>query len=227
MRYEILGEPTPVVVCHLEAGEAMITESGSMVWMSPNMKMETNAGGGIKKAFGRMFSGESIFQNVYTAQGGPGLIAFASSFPGQLKAIEVTPDRPLILQKSAFMASEKGVELSTFFQKKFGAGLFAGEGFIMQKVSGCGYVFLEIDGYAAEYELAPGEQMIVDTGNLAMMDATCTVDIQAVKGVKNLLFGGEGVFNTVVTGPGRIVLQTMPVSGLAAALRPYFPTSNN
>lgn len=226
LTYEIVGEPTPAVICHLESGESMITESGSMVWMSPNMKMETNAGGGLKKAFGRMLSGESVFQNVYTAQGGPGLIAFASSFPGQLKAVEITPDRPIVAQKGAFLASENGVELSTFFQQKMGAGFFGGEGFIMQKLAGHGIAFLELDGYSVEYTLAAGEQMIVDTGNLAMMDETCSIDVQSVKGVKNMLFGGEGVFNTVVSGPGRILLQTMPVSGLAEVLRPFFPSDN-
>ena len=227
MRYEIVGEPTPVVICHLEAGESMSTESGSMVWMSPNMQMDTNAGGGLKKAFGRMLSGESIFQNVYTAMGGPGMIAFASSFPGQLRAVEITPNHPVVAQKAAFLASEKGVQLSTFFQKKLGAGFFGGEGFIMQKLSGSGVAFLELDGYAVEYTLAPGQEIIVDTGNLAMMDETCSLDIQSVKGVKNALFGGEGFFNTVVKGPGKVVLQTMPVSGLAAALKPFFPTDNN
>lgn len=225
MKYEIIGEPTPAVICYPEAGESLITERGSMVWMSPNMVMETNAGG-LKKAFGRMFSGESISQNIYTAQGGSGLIAFASSFPGQIKAVEITPEHPVIAQKAAFLASEQGVELSTFFQKKLGAGLFGGEGFIMQKLSGRGIVFLELDGYAVEYELRAGQQMIVDTGNLAMMDATCSIDIQSVKGIKNMLFGGEGVFNTVVTGPGKIVVQTMPISGLAAALKPFFPSDN-
>ena len=226
MRYEIVGEPTPAVICHLEAGESMITESGSMVWMTPNMNMETNAGGGLKKAFGRMLSGESIFQNVYTAQGGPGMIAFASSFPGQLRAVQITPDHPVVAQKAAFLASEKGVELSTFWQKKMGAGFFGGEGFVMQKLSGNGMAFVELDGHAVEYTLGAGEEMIVDTGNLALMDETCTLDIQSVKGVKNMLFGGEGIFNTVVKGPGKIVLQTMPVSGLAEALRPFFPSDN-
>ena len=226
MKYEIVGEPTPAVICHLENGESMITESGSMVWMSPNMKMETNAGGSLKKAFGRMLSGESIFQNVYTAQGGEGLIAFASSFPGQIRTVEITPGHAVVAQKDAFLASESSVELSVFFQQKLGAGFFGGEGFIMQKLTGSGTAFLELDGYAVEYTLAAGEQMIVDTGNLAMMDETCKIDIQSVKGVKNMLFGGEGVFNTVVTGPGKIVLQTMPVSGLAAALRPFFPSDN-
>jgi len=166
MKYEIIGEPMPVVVCDLEANEAMITERGSMVWMSPNMKMETGAGG-IGKAFGRMFSGESMFQNTYTAQGGAGMIAFASSFPGSIKAVEIDPAHPVVVQN-----------------------------------------------------------MVVDSGNLAMMDATCTIDIQMVKGAKNVLFGGEGLFNTVVTGPGKILLQTMPVSGVAAALAPFFNTGS-
>ena len=161
MNYKIQGEPTPVVVCDLNANETMITEKGSMVWMSPNVKMETSAGG-IGKAFGRMFSGESMFQNFYTAQSGPGMIAFASSFPGSILPIQITPDKPIIAQKSAFLASEQGVELSVFFQKKLGAGFFGGEGFIMQKLSGRGMAFLEIDGYGVEYTLAPGQQMVID-----------------------------------------------------------------
>ena len=225
MRYEIKGEPTPVVICQLSPGESMITERGSMVWMSSNMEMETSAGG-LGKAFGRLFSGESIFQNIYTARDGQGLIAFASSFPGAIRAVEITPDHPVIVQKSAFLAAEQGVELSVFFQKKLGAGFFGGEGFIMQQLSGRGMAFLEIDGYGVEYDLGPGQQMIVDTGNLAMMDATCSLDIQAVKGVKNMIFGGEGVFHTVVTGPGRIVLQTMPISALAGAVASVLPSKN-
>ena len=225
MQYEIKGEPTPVVICHLDAGETMITEKGSMVWMSPNMQMQTSAGG-FGKAFGRMFSGESMFQNIYSAQGGPGMIAFASSFPGAIRAVEVTPDRPIVAQKAAFLAATQGVELSVFFQKKMGAGFFGGEGFIMQKLSGRGMAFLEIDGYGVEYDLAPGQQMIVDTGNLAVMDATCSLDIQSVKGVKNVLFGGEGLFNTVVTGPGKITLQTMPITAFAGAIASVLPSKN-
>ena len=223
MQYTILGNDLPVVTCNLEPGESMITERGSMSWMSPNMKMET-AAGGLGKAFGRMFSGEAIFQNIYTAQGGPGMIAFASSFPGSIRAVQITPGRDVIAQKAAFLASERSVELSVHFQKKLGAGFFGGEGFIMQRLSGSGIAFLEIDGAAIEYDLAPGQQMIVDTGYLAMMDATCSMDIQTVPGLKNKFFGGEGFFNTVITGPGRIVLQTMPISGVAAAIRPFIPT---
>ena len=190
MRYEIQGEPMPVVVCHLNNGESMITEKGSMVWMTDGMEMQTSAGG-LGKAFGRMFSGESMFQNIYTCRAGQGMIAFASSFPGSIRAVEIAPDRPVICQKSAFLAAEPGVQLSVFFQKKMGAGFFGGEGFIMQKLSGRGMAFLEIDGSAVEYDLAPGERMIVDTGNLAMVDAGCSISVESVKGVKNVLFGGR------------------------------------
>ena len=223
MRYNITGEPMPVVICDVETNESMITEKGSMVWMSPNLEMQTSAGG-IGKAFGRMFSGESMFQNIYTARGGPGMIAFASSFPGSIRAVEITPDRPVVVQKSGFLASEQGVELSVFFQKKGMAGFFGGEGFIMQKLSGYGTAFLEIDGSVVEYDLQPGQQIIVDTGNLAMVDVTCSIDVQTVKGVKNVLFGGEGLFNTVVTGPGRVVLQTMPISNFASSIASMLPS---
>ncbi len=224
MKYQIIGGDFPAVLCDLNAGESMINESGSMAWMTPNMKMET-IGGGVGKIFGRMLSGEAMFQNKYTAQGGVGQISFASSFPGQIKVIEVSPDKPVILQKSAFLAATEGVELSMHFRGKVGAGFFGGEGFIMQKVSGHGIVFVEIDGAAHEYELGAGEAMIVDTGNLATMDATCSIEIQTVPGVKNMLFGGEGIFNTVVKGPGKITLQTMPLSAIASVIYKYMPTS--
>ena len=226
MKYEIQGDNLPVVICDLEAGESMITEGGSMAWMSPNMKMETS-GGGFGKALGRLFSGESLFQNVYTAQGGPGVIAFASKFPGAIKAVEITPDKPIVVQKSAFLAGTAGVDVSVFFQKKMRAGFFGGEGFIMQKISGRGLVFLEIDGSAVDYELQSGQEIVISTGNLAIMDESCSMDIQTVSGVKNVLFGGEGLFRTVVTGPGRITLQTMPLSAFAELIARYIPTSNS
>ena len=225
MRYEIAGEPLPVVTCYLNSGETLITESGSMSWMSPNMKMETSTNGGIGKALGRMFSGDSLFQNRYTAMGGEGLIAFASSFPGSIRPFEIGPGNNLIVQKSAFLASEAGVELSLHFQKKLGAGLFGGEGFIMQRLSGQGTAFIEIDGYAVEYVLQPGQQMVIDTGYLAAMSESCSMEIRTVPGVKNMLLGGEGIFNTVVTGPGKIILQTMPVNNVADTLRPFLPSS--
>ena len=225
MRYEIKGDTLPVVICYLEGGEKMITEGGGMSWMSPNMKMETTTNGGIGKAFGRMFSGEHIFQNIYTAQAGKGMIAFASCFPGSIKAFEIGPGREMVFQKSAFLASEAGVELSVFFNKKFSSGLFGGEGFIMQKVSGQGTVFAEFDGHVVEYELNAGQEIVVDTGHLAAMDASCQIEIKSVPGVKNMLFGGEGIFNTIIHGPGKVWLQTMPISNVAGALRPYMPSS--
>ena len=226
MRYEILGNTLPVVVCHLAAGERMINEGGSMSWMSPNMHMETTSNGGVGKALGRMFAGERIFQNIYTAQGGEGMIAFASSFPGSIKPFEIAPGREIVFQKSAFLAGEAGVTLSVHFNKKLGAGLFGGEGFILQKVSGSGIAFAEFDGHVVEYDLAAGQQIVVDTGHLAAMDASCSMDIQTVKGAKNVLFGGEGLFLTNITGPGRVWLQTMPLSNVAAVLRPYMPSGN-
>lgn len=224
MKYNIEGGSLPIVEVSLENGETLVTQGGGMVWMSPNLNMETTAGG-IGKAFSKMFSGESIMQNRYTAMGGPGFITLASSFPGSIIPFEITPNMPMIVQKSGFLASTAGVELSIHFNKKAGAGFFGGEGFIMQKLSGQGVAFVEIDGYCKQYTLAPGQQLIVDTGNLAAMDATCTIDIQSVKGVKNMLFGGEGFFNTVVTGPGRVFLQSHPISTVAGAIRPYIPTN--
>ena len=223
MRYEIKGETLPVVVCYLEGGEQMITERGSMSWMSPNMKMETTTGGGIGKAIGRMFAGEALFQNRYTAQGGNGLIAFASSFPGQINAYEIGPGREIIVQKSGFLAAESGVELSVFFQKKLGSDFFGGEGFIMQRLSGQGTAFLEFDGHVVDYELQPGQQIVVDTGYLAAMEGTCSIEVRTVPGLKNMVFGGEGLFNTVVTGPGRVWLQTMPISNVAQLILSFMP----
>ncbi len=223
MKYTIVGEPLPVAICDINPGETVITERGSMSWMTPNIKMETTGNGGIGKMIGRAFSGEAMFQNKFTSEGGTGQIAFASSFPGSIRAFEIAPGKEMICQKSAFLASDAGVELSVFFQKKLGAGLVGGEGFIMQKLSGNGTALVEIDGFAVEYELQAGQSMIIDTGYLACMSASCTMDVQTNKGLKNMLFGGEGLFNTVVTGPGIIVLQTMPAAGLATALIPYLP----
>lgn len=224
IRYEIEGGSLPVVICYPEAGETLCTESGSMSWMSPNMKMETNSGGGLKKALGRMFAGESIFLNEYTPVGSQGMIAFASSFPGSIIPLEITPGNGIIVQKRGFLAMEKGLELSVFFQKKFGAGFIGGEGFVMQKITGNGLVFIEIDGHCKEYTLAAGESIVVDTGYLAAMSESCSVDIQSVKGIKNKLFGGEGFFNTVVSGPGKVYIQSMPAYNTAQALLPYMPT---
>ena len=226
MQYEIKGTPFPVVVCRLEPNETVCCQRGGMAWMSPNMQMSTNAGGGIGKMFSRAVSGESMFQNKYTAVGGVGEIAFASSVPGHILPVEISASRTIVAQKSAYLASSPDVDLSIFFQKKIGAGFFGGEGFIMQKLSGSGVAFLEIDGSIVEYDLAQNESILIDTGYLAAMDATCSVDIETVKGIGNALFGGEGFFNTRVSGPGHIWLQTMPISSIAGSIRPYIPTGN-
>ncbi len=226
MKYEIKGEPLPVVIVALENGESVMCEAGAMSWMTPNMEMETS-GGGFGKVFGRMFSGEAMFQNRYTAVGGNGIIAFSASFPGSIRAVEITPDKPVIVQKRGFLASETGVEMSVAFKKKLGSGLFGGEGFIMQKLSGSGTAFVEIDGSVVEYDLRPGQQLVVDTGSLAMMDATVQMDVQQVKGMKNILLGGESLFNTILTGPGHIVLQTMPISHFVGSISALLPRSSD
>lgn len=226
MQYEIKGGSFPVVICSLENGEKMITEKGSMVWMSPNMLMETH-GGGLGRMFSRAISGESVFQNHYTAKGGPGMIAFGSSFPGEIRALDIAPGQEMLLQKSAFLAAEQGVELSIHFQKRLGAGFFGGEGFILQRVSGRGKAFVEIDGDLMEYILKPGQKLVVNTGNVAGFEPSVQMDIQMVPGAKNMLLGGEGIFNTVLTGPGRVWLQTMPISSVVNAIEPYIPTGNN
>lgn len=226
IKYEIEGGHLPVVICYPDDGETLCTESGAMSWMSPNMKMETNSGGGIKKVIGRMFSGESIFMNEYTAEGGRGMIAFASSFPGSIIPYYVTPGNGIIVQKGGFLAMEKGLDISVHFHRRIG-GIFGGEGLIMQKISGDGIVFIEIDGHCKEYTLAAGETILIDTGYLAAMSESCVMDVQAVKGIKNVLFGGEGFFHTRVTGPGKVYIQSMPVINTAKRIEPYLNISTS
>ena len=225
-KYEILGGNLPVVVCELSAGESMITESGSMSWMSPNMKMETISGGGMKKMFGRLMSGDSMFQNRYTAEGADGMIAFASSFPGAIKALEISNGHSMIVQKSAFLASEEGVELSMHFQKKLGKGIFGGEGFILQELVGAGMAFLEVDGDVVVKDLQPGEVIKVDTGNVVAFSKGMNYEIERIKGLKNIFLGGEGLFLTKLTGPGRVILQTQNMSEFAGRIAKYMVTSN-
>ena len=227
MKYEIKGAPMPAVICTLDAGEQMITEGGGMSWMSDGITMQTTTNGGIGKALGRLLSKDKMFQNIYTSNVNGGYIAFASSFMGDILALNVQPGIDYICQKSAFLASTTGVKMETYFRKNLKTGVFGGEGFIMQKFSGQGTLFIEIDGAAVKYNLAPGEKIILDTGHLVMMSSTCSLDTQSVKGAKNILFGGEGLFNTVVTGPGEVVVQTMPIPRLAASLIPYLPTSSS
>ena len=226
MRYTISGDNMPVAICELDDGESLYCEAGAMSWMSPNMVMETKSKGGLGGFFGRAISGESGFQNYYTAKNGNGRIAFSSAYVGNIQAVEVTPDKPIIIQKRAFLAATMGVNMEVFFQKKLGTALFGGEGFVMQKLSGSGIVFLELDGSIHEYELQAGEQMLISTGHLAMMEESVTMDIQQIKGVKNVLFGGESLFNTVITGPGRVILQTRPASAFAVMLGSLIPGKN-
>ena len=223
MKYEIRGGSLPYVVCQLEAGESMMCESGAMSWMDNEIEMRTE-GGGFGKVMGRMFTKEHLFMNVYYANR-PGEIAFASKFPGSIVAVRVTPDTPIIIQKGSFLACCGSIESSVYFQKKFATGLFGGEGFLMRKYEGDGMVFLEIDGSSQEYYIEAGDQKIIDTGYLAMMDASCSIDIRAISGMKNVFLGGEGLFHTVLTGPGRIILQSMPISKTALLLSSYLPKS--
>lgn len=216
MNCEIKGGNFPVAICSMEAGESLMCETGAMSWMNGGVRMETSTGGGLGKMLGRAFSGESLFMNRYVADQ-PGILALSSSSPGEIREIDITGN-PIVVQKGSFLAMDQGVNLDIFFQKKVGTGLFGGEGFIMNKLSGNGKALIEIDGGSVEYQLAEGETMTIDTGYLVMMDATCSIDIVMIKGVGNILFGGEGLFNTVVTGPGRIVLQTQPLTQFAAKI---------
>ena len=226
MQYEILYEPFPVVMFTLENNEEVHCQGGAMSWCSPNMEMDTTSNGGIGKIFGRLFTGENLFMNKYTAKG-KGYIAFSSHFVGTIIPVEIRPGRDFIVQKSGFLASHGNVEQSVFFQKRLSTAFFGGEGLVMQRFSGNGIVFVEIDGYCKEYDLAEEERVVLNTGYLAAMDATCDINVEMVKGAKNIIFGGEGLANTVVTGPGKIYIQTKPIAQLAASLKPYFPTETN
>ena len=226
LRYKIKGENLPYVEITLSKGEKIVCEGGSMSWKSDSVKMNTSTNGGIGKVFSRMFTGERLFQNIYTAEEDNSIIAFSSSFPGAIMAIDVAPGKEVICQKSSFLAGTAGIEVSIYFNKRIGVGLFAGEGFIMQKMTGTGKVFIEIDGSMEERYLKEGEKLVISTGHLVMIDSTCKIDIETVKGLKNIILGGEGLFNTIVTGPGKVVLQSMPISKTANTLYPYMPKSN-
>lgn len=221
MNYEIIGDKTPAAIVKLGSGEGIFCEKGAMCWMDSTLEMKTE-GGGLGKMLGRAFSGEAMFRNHYVANA-PGEIAFASTFPGEIRAIQVSPGNNVIAQKGSFLACDESVDMSVHFQKKLSSGLFGGEGFIMQKFSGNGTVLIEIDGGAVEYTLGPGEKKIIDTGYLVMMDETCSMEIVSVKGIKNMVLGGEGLFNTVITGPGKIVLQTIPINKMAERIMGFMP----
>ena len=227
MEAKIKGDFLPVLTCKLAKGEQIYTESGGMSWMTSNIRMETNTNGGIMKGLGRALSGESLFMNTYTAESDEQEISFASSFPGQILEYNLNPGESLICQKKTFMCAEKSVDMKMHFRKKLGAGLFGGEGFIMQKITGPGKVYLEIDGDVTKKELAPGEVLKVDTGYVAAMTEGVNLEIEMVKGVKNILFGGEGLFLTTLKGPGTVWLQSMPISKLAGSIYPYLNIPRN
>ena len=226
MNYRIFGDSLPAVTITLDRGESIYTQSGGMSWMTDNLSMETNMKGGFLKGLGRMLSGESLFMVTYTAQADGAEITFASSFPGSIVAVDIG-NGDIIVQKSAFLCAQPSVELSIHFNKKLGAGFFGGEGFIMQRLSGGGMAFFEIDGACYEKVLAPGEVLKVDTGNVAAFEAGVGFEVETVKGFKNILFGGEGLFLTRLTGPGRIWLQTMTMPNFAQRIIPFLPAKKD
>jgi len=224
MEYRLEGEDMPSLEIKLKQGESVYTESGGMAWMSGNIDMKTEGKGGIGAMLGRSLSGESMFLTTYTCDGMNGAITFTPESPGTILPMDLKPNEVIIAQKDAFMVAEDSVKLEMHFRKKLGAGLFGGEGFILQKLTGPGLVFVEIAGEVREFTLNDGQTMKVDPGHIAMYEPTVNYDIQRVKGVRNILFGGEGLFLATLTGPGKVWLQTMPLSNLAGAIRRYIPS---
>lgn len=223
MKYEIQGNNLPVVSITLNRGEKIYTQAGGLAWMDQDISMDTNMRGGLGKSFARMFTGESMFMATYTAQKQDAQIAFASTFVGTILPVQLT-GRNLICQKDAFLCAEETVNLDTVFTKRFSAGLFGGEGFLLQKLSGYGTAFLEIDGDLIEKTLGPNEVLKIDTGHVAAFEEHMAYEVEMVKGFKNILFGGEGLFLTTLRGPGKVYLQTMNMQSLAQRIIPYVPS---
>ena len=226
MEYEIRGGAFPIVVCKLQKGETLKNETGAMAFMSSGMKMETSTGGGLIKGLGRALAGDTIFLNYFTAEEDNQEIGFSACTPGKIIAIKLNGSNTIIGQKNAFLAAENGVDIDIYFKKKLGAGIFGGEGFVLQKFTGNGIVFLEVDGEVIERDLQPGEKILVDPGHIAAMEETVDFDIERVKGAKNILFG-EGLFFSKLEGPGKVWIQTMPISKLAEAIIPFIPNNND
>lgn len=225
MEYQLIGDVMPAVEVRMQAGEAMYTQSGGMVWMSEGIKMETNTNGGVLKGFTRKFAGESMFMATYSATVDNATIAFASTVPGKIMPIDMV-NGPMICQKNAFLCAQPSVTLNTIFKKKIGAGLFGGEGFILQELVGAGMAFLEVDGDVVVKDLQPGEVIKVDTGNVVAFSKGMNYEIERIKGLKNIFLGGEGLFLTKLTGPGRVILQTQNMSEFAGRIAKYMVTSN-
>jgi uncharacterized protein (TIGR00266 family) len=221
--YRIDGTTLQVVTIELEPGEVIYSESGGMSWMSGNVEMNTTSGGGLGKMVKRALSGESLFITDFFVNSGRGTVAFASEFPGKIIPFNLKPGESIIVQKDAFMCAEKTVDMDLHFRKRLGTGFFGGEGFIMQKITGPGLAFLEVDGEVIEYDLQAGQQLKVDTGHLAAMESSVDFDVTMVKGFRNILLGGEGLFLASVRGPGKVWLQTMPMSKLAQKIAQFMP----
>ncbi len=224
IRYKIIGTVLQAAVIEMDPGHMIFSESGGMSWMSGNVQMNTNTGGGIGSMFKRAISGESLFIVDFTVAGGTGLIGFSSEMPGKIVPLHLAPGQQIIMQKDAFMCAEKSVQLEMHFRRKLGAGLFGGEGFVLQKITGPGVAFVELDGEVVEYVLQPGQVMKVDTGHIAMFEPSVSFDIEMIRGFKNILFGGEGLFLATLRGPGKIWLQTMPVVNVARKIAQYLPS---
>ncbi len=227
MKYEIYGNVMPAVEVTFDApGESMFTQSGGMTWMTEGVAMETNTKGGVLKGIGRMFAGESMFMATYTAQNPGASIAFASTVPGEIIPIQFDGTNSFTCQKGAFLCAEPGVNLNVVFTKKFSGGLFGGEGFILQELSGNGTAFLEVDGNKVVKELAPGEVLKVDTGNVVAFEKSVSYEVETVKGFKNIIFGGEGLFLTKLTGPGKVILQTQNINDFIGLVSRAIPKGN-
>ena len=224
MEYKIHGTVMQTLDVQLRKGEAIYTESGGMAWMRGDISMETSTRGGIMAGVGRMLSGESLFMTTYTCQSSEGLVVFTPEVPGKVLAMTLASGQTLICQKDSFMCAQDSVKLEMHFRKKLGAGLFGGEGFILQKITGPGMAFIEIPGEVREYALTAGDEMKVDPGHIAMFEPSVNYDITRVKGLKNIFFSGEGLFLANLKGPGKIWLQSLPLSNLAAKLFRYMPT---
>ena len=224
MKYEIKNQPFTVLTLHMEQGESIKCQSGAMAWMTPGIQMETKTGG-LGGMFKKAIFGESLALNHYTAAQA-GELTLAKHCPGDIMVFNIG-QTPIIAQKTSFLAATEGVNMDVYLQQRAATGFFGGEGFLMQKYSGSGYAWLEIDGAVQERVLAAGEKLVVDSGFVAAMEATCSMDIQTVSGLTNIVLGGEGLFNTVVTGPGKVWLQTMPVNALAMNLYAYMPHPSN
>ena len=224
MRYEIIGKTVPAVEFTLNRGESIYSQRGGMTWQTDGINMKTNARGGVMKSLGRMFTGESIFMNTYTANVDGAKVAFATTVPGDIVSVNVGENNGFTVQKSSFLCAEPGVDMSIAFTKKFSAGLFGGEGFVLQK--GNGMLFLEVDGDPVERILAPGEVLKVDTGNVVGFESTVSYEIETVKGLGNIFLGGEGLFLTKLVGPGRVIIQSQNFGDFAGKILGMMPKNN-